>query len=65
MRTNIDIDDALMADALAETGARTKRDVVHQALEELVRYRRQLKILELKGIGWTGDLDAMRLDKQR
>ena len=61
MRTNIDIDDALMQAALKVTGLRTKKRVVHEALEELVsRYRRK-SILDLRGkAAWEGDLDAMR-----
>lgn len=64
MRTNIDIDDALMADAMKATGAKTKREAVHLALTGTVRAARQLKALrELRGIGWEGDLDDMRTSK--
>jgi Arc/MetJ family transcription regulator len=62
MRTNIEIDDGLMRDALAATGARTKREVVEEGLRALIRIRSQRKILELRGIGWEGDLDVMRTD---
>lgn len=62
MRTNIVIDDKLMAEALAETGARTKREVVEMGLMSLLRIKRQSAIRELRGIGWQGDLEAMRLD---
>lgn len=64
MRTNIDIDDQLMADALSELGVRTKREAVHNALAEVVRVRRQLRAIEeLRGTGWEGDLDDMRISK--
>ena len=64
MRTNIEIDDQLMKDALAESGASTKRDVVQEALALLIQLKRQERaIKELWGIGWEGDLEAMRLDK--
>ena len=67
MRTNIDIDDALMKEALTRTGSRTKREVVEMALRMLVKVRRQEGILSLKGIlkddGWEGDLHEMRLDR--
>ncbi|HEV2364582.1 MAG TPA: type II toxin-antitoxin system VapB family antitoxin [Caulobacteraceae bacterium] len=64
MRTNIEIDDALMAEALAATGARTKREAVEQGLRALVRLRRQGQIRVLRGaMLWRGDLDAMRTDK--
>lgn len=64
MRTNIDIDDGLMAEAMTELGAKTKREAVKVALEEAVRARRQLRAWnKLKGMGWEGDLDEMRTDK--
>lgn len=62
MRTNIDIDDDLMADAIATIGVRTKRDAVVIALSEAIARRRRARILELRGIGWEGDLDTMRSD---
>lgn len=64
MRTNIEIDDALMAEAMTAFGVATKREMVDRALRDAVRYARQRRALdELRGIGWEGDLDAMRTDK--
>ena len=63
MRTNIVIDDRLMAAALAASGSRTKREVVESGLRMIVRLKQQSEVLKLRGIGWEGDLDAMRLDK--
>ena len=63
MRTNIEIDDDLLADAMQATGARTKREVVEQGLRKLVQLNRQRGLLALRGTGWEGDLDAMRTDK--
>jgi len=63
MRTNIDIDDALMAQAMRITGKRTKRETVDEALKRLVRLDEQRGIRDLWGIGWEGDLDAMRTSK--
>ena len=61
MRTNIDIDDTLLAAAMKATGLTTKKATVEEALKRLVRAARQRKALdELDGIGWEGDLDAMR-----
>lgn len=61
MRTNIDIDDALIAEAMAATGLSTKKATVDEALRRLVRHHRQRKaISEMTGLGWQGDLDAMR-----
>ncbi|WP_454849061.1 type II toxin-antitoxin system VapB family antitoxin [Rhizobium binxianense] len=63
MRTNIDIDDALIEEAMAVTGLSTKKATVEEALRELVlRYRRKNAIANLAGIGWEGDLDQMRND---
>ena len=65
MRTNIDIDDKLLADAMAATGLKTKRAVVEEGLRTLTRLQRQVQALEaLRGIGWEGDLDEMRRDRQ-
>jgi Arc/MetJ family transcription regulator len=61
MRTNIDIDDRLLAQAMTATGLPTKRATVEEGLRLLVRVRKQAKALaELKGLGWEGDLDEMR-----
>ena len=62
MRTNIVIDDQLMKEAMELSGLKTKREVVEHALRRLVRLKKQEKILELRGIGWDGDLDKMRRD---
>ena len=64
MRTNIEIDDTLMREAMAATGATTKRETIDRALRQVVRAERQLKALQgLRGIGWEGDLDDMRTSK--
>jgi Arc/MetJ family transcription regulator len=62
MRTNIDIDETLLAEAMAASGKRTKKETVHEALELLVRVRsKQTAIRSLRGkIDWEGDLDALR-----
>ena len=65
MRTNIDIDDALMAEAMAAVGAKTKKEAVEEGLRTLVQLKRQSAIRELWGIGWEGDLDEMRTNKAR
>ena len=61
MRTNIDIDDALMAEAQRASGLPTKKAVVEAALRALIRLRRQRGILALAGkVRWTGNLDESR-----
>jgi len=61
MRTNIDIDDALLAEAMAAAGLTTKKATVDEALRVLVRqYRRRRAIWDMAGLGWEGDLGALR-----
>lgn len=49
MRTNIVLDDELVAEAMRLSGAKTKREVVELALRELVARRSQRRILDLAG----------------
>lgn len=64
MRTNIVIDDALIAEAMAATGAATKREAVELGLKALVRLRRQAGIRAYRGkLDWRGDLETMRTDE--
>jgi len=64
MRTNIVIDDKLMADTLRATGLRTKREAVELGLRTLLRLRRQAEVRKFRGkVVWQGDLEAMRRDK--
>jgi Arc/MetJ family transcription regulator len=61
MRTNIDIDDALMERALQVTGLTSKRAAVNAGLKLLLEVHDQQDILELAGkVHWEGDLDAWR-----
>jgi Arc/MetJ family transcription regulator len=63
MRTNIDIDDRLMASAMTAAGLPTKKATVEEALRRLVRQEaRRRAIADMTGLGWEGDLDAMRRD---
>jgi Arc/MetJ family transcription regulator len=64
MRTNIEIDDKLMKDALRATGAKTKREAVELGLKTLLDLRAQEKARALRGkITWEGNLDSMRTDR--
>lgn len=61
MRTNIDIDDVLVREAMRRTGLKTKRAAVERALELLVELARHEDIRALRGkVRWEGDLDEMR-----
>ena len=63
MRTNIEIDDALMARAMKLAGTRTKRETVERALKLLIQLRQQERILAARGkLRWRGNLDATRRD---
>lgn len=64
MRTNIEIDDTLMNQAMSALGAKSKREAVETALRWMVRIELQKQAIEaLRGTGWDGDLDEMRTDK--
>lgn len=61
MRTNIVIDDKLMADALETSGLRTKKEAVELGLRLLIQRNKQQAIRKLRGqLKWEGDLDEMR-----
>lgn len=63
MRTNIVIDDELMARVMKATGIRTKREAVELALKALLRLKQQESIRDFRGkLDWEGDLDDMRID---
>ena len=64
MRTNIEIDETLMKEAMAALGVKTKREAVEESLRRTVRGKKQLEGIQgLRGIGWDGDLDDMRTSK--
>lgn len=61
MRTNIEIDDEVIAEAQKLIGAATKRETVDTALRELVARHRRLGLLDLRGkVRWEGDLAESR-----
>ena len=49
MRTNIDLDEKMMSEALRLSKAKTKKELIHQALREFVENRRRLNLLDLEG----------------
>ena len=64
MRTNIEIDDNLMVNAMKACGAKTKKATVEKGLEILIQIERQSGLRNLRGkLLWEGSLDEMRLDK--
>jgi Arc/MetJ family transcription regulator len=61
MRTNIEIDDALMAEAQKISGHATKRQTVEEALRLMVRLRRQKEVDAAFGkYRWRGNLARSR-----
>ncbi len=61
MRTNIEIDDSLMADALKATGLSTKNEAVELGLKALIKLNKQASIRALRGkLKWEGSLEEMR-----
>jgi len=61
MRTNIEIDDKLMAQARKLCGHATKKEAVEQALRLMIRLRRQQDVKAAFGkYRWRGNLDRSR-----
>lgn len=60
-RTNIELDDTLVAKGLKLTGLKTRKALVNHALAQLLRRESQLGLLTLRGaVKWDVDLAAMR-----
>ena len=61
MRTNIEIDDKLMAEAQKASGLATKKQTVEEALRLMVKLRRQQEVNAAFGkFRWRGNLDDSR-----
>lgn len=66
MRTNIEIDDKLIREAMRRSGAPTKKAAVEAGLRLLVKTFAQTDLRKLRGaIDWTGDLNEMRRGRTR
>ncbi len=60
-RTNIEIDDELIARVMRRHGLRTKRAAVELALRRLdLEPMTREEALAMRGRGWEGDLDRLR-----
>ncbi len=60
-RTNVVLDDKLVADCQKATGLKTRRALIDHALQELLRHKCQKQVLELKGtVQWEGNLAKWR-----
>lgn len=63
MRTNIIIDDNLMAEAMKISNIKTKKATVETGLRLLIKIKKQERIRNLRGkLHWDDDLEKMRLD---
>ena len=63
-RTNVDIDDKACAEVMRRYRLTTKRDAINFALRTLAAETASIsEARELRGIGWEGDLDAMRSNR--
>lgn len=61
MRTNIEIDDRLIRQAMRSAGVATKKAAVEAALRLLIQTRAQAGVRRLKGnVHWEGDLEQSR-----
>ncbi|MGD8524427.1 MAG: type II toxin-antitoxin system VapB family antitoxin [Desulfobacterales bacterium] len=66
MRTNIVIDDELLNEAFSVSSARTKKDLIHEALKEFVRLRKRKDLTDLAGtIRFHKNYDHKTLRKLR
>ncbi len=64
LRTNIELDEKLVDEAMKLTRKKTKKELVNYALKELVSRIKRKKLLELEGkVEWTDNLDEMRKDR--
>ncbi|MBM4355081.1 MAG: type II toxin-antitoxin system VapB family antitoxin [Deltaproteobacteria bacterium] len=66
MRTNIVLDEELVAEAMRLSGLKTRRAVVHEALEVLVRLKKRRRLSDLKGkVRFADGYDHRKLRKAR
>lgn len=64
MRTNMEIDDDLMAQALKVGGFKTRKAAVEEGLRLLVQTKAQRRLRGLRGkLRWEGSLEDMRRDR--
>ncbi len=62
MRTNVELDEDLLKKAFSHSKAKTKKGLIHEALEELVSAREKLDLRDLKGrITFRKDYDYKKL----
>jgi Arc/MetJ family transcription regulator len=66
MRTNIEIDDKLMKEAMRSANTKTKKETVEAGLRMLIQIKAQTGIRKLRGkVKWEGDLDELRGGREK
>ena len=61
MKTSVEVDNALVIDALKVTGLTAQDEVIELALKILIQIKHQEAIKSFRGkLQWDGDLEAMR-----
>ena len=65
-RTNVEVDDAVIARVMSRYGLRTKRAAIDLALRRLdLEPMSRAEALAMRGTGWEGDLEDLRAGYQR
>jgi Arc/MetJ family transcription regulator len=66
MRTNVVLDDDLVKKALKYSKAKTKKDLIHEALKELIASRQKLDLRDLRGkIVFAEEYDYKKMRKSK
>jgi Arc/MetJ family transcription regulator len=64
MRTNIVLDDELVGKAFKHSKAKTKKDLIHEALQELISSKQKLDLRDLRGkVEFASGYDYKKLRK--
>lgn len=66
MRTNIDIDDALIDEVMRVANVKTKKEAVHLALEEFLKVKKKKDLFDLAGkVEFENNYDYKALRRTR
>jgi len=49
MRTTLDLDESLLSEAMKWTGETTKTGAINEALKQIVKFKKRIRLLELAG----------------
>jgi len=66
MRTTLDLNESLVSEAMRWTGESTKTGAINEALRQIVKFRKRLRLIEMAGkVKLNVDLDATRERRQQ